>query len=139
LELTSFQVPTFGYEFNDEQAPMAFLPPVTFPYGAAHTDELQFLFPFGTNMTAGEQKLATTMKDYWTIFAANGDPNLASRPFWPRFSIFVNDDQSLKPAEPNVEFNFARAHKCNFWTTVLLQTSLPEIVDQIRSRDVIRQ
>ena len=139
LELTSFQVPTFGYEFNDEQAPIAFLPPVTFPYGATHTDELQFLFPFGSNLTAGEQKLATTMKEYWTTFAANGDPNLASRPFWPPFSIFVNDDQSLKPAVPNVEFNFASAHKCHFWTAVLLETSLPEIADQLRSRDVIRQ
>jgi para-nitrobenzyl esterase len=139
LQLTSFQVPTFGYEFNDEQAPIAFLPPVTFPYGATHTDELQFLFPFGANLTAGEQKLATTMKEYWTTFAANGDPNLASRPFWPPFSIFVNDDQSLKPAVPNVEFNFASAHKCHFWTAVLLETSLPEIADQLRSRHVIRQ
>jgi para-nitrobenzyl esterase len=136
LELTSLQVPTFGYEFNDEHAPMAFLPPVTFPYGATHTDELQFLFPFGTNLTRGEQKLATTMKAYWTTFAANGDPNLASQPFWPPFSIFVDDDQSLKPAVPDVEFNFARAHKCNFWTAVLLETSLPEIADQLRNRGI---
>jgi para-nitrobenzyl esterase len=139
LELTSFQVPTFGYEFNDEQAPMASLPPATFPYGATHTDELQFLFPFGTNLTAGEQKLATTMKDYWTSFAANGDPNLANQPLWPPFSIFVDDDQSLKPPGPNVEFNFAKAHKCNFWTAVLLQTSLPVITDQLQHRGIIRQ
>lgn len=138
LELTSFQVPTFGYEFNDEHAPMALLPPVTFPYGATHTDELQFLFPFGTNLTAGEQKLATTMKAYWTTFAANGNPNLAGQPFWPPFSIFFDDDQSLKPARPGVEFNFANAHKCNFWTDVLLQTSLPEIAGQLRNRGNIR-
>ena len=122
LELTSFQVPTFGYEFNDEHAPMAFLPPVTFPYGATHTDELQFLFPFGTKLTAEEQNLATTMKEYWTTFAANGDPNLASQPSWPPFSTFFDDDQSLKPAVPNVEFNFANTHKCSFWSAVLLQT-----------------
>jgi para-nitrobenzyl esterase len=122
LNLTSFQVPTFGYEFSDEHAPMAFLPPVTFPYGATHTDELQFLFPFGTNLTAGEQKLATTMKQYWTTFAANGDPNVASQPFWPPSSPFFDDDQSLKPAVPNVEFNFANTHKCNFWSAVLFET-----------------
>lgn len=139
LELTSLQVPTFGYEFNDEHAPMAFLPPVTFPYGATHTDELQFLFPFGTNLTAGEQKLATSMKEYWTTFAANGDPNLASQPFWPPFSIFFDDDQSLKPAAPKVEFNFADVHKCNFWTDILLQTSLPEITDQLRNRGIFRR
>ena len=139
LELTSFQVPTFGYEFNDEHAPTALLPPVTFPYGATHTDELQFLFPFGTNLTAGEQKLATTMKAYWTTFAANGDPNLMGQPFWPPFFIFFDDDQSLKPATPSVEFNFANVHKCNFWTDVLLQISLPEIADQLRNRSVIRR
>jgi para-nitrobenzyl esterase len=139
LELTSFQVPTFGYQFNDENAPMAFLPPVSFPYGATHTDELQFLFPFGTNLTAAEQTLATTMKDYWTTFAANGDPNLANRPFWPPFSIFVDDDQSLKPRLPNVEFNFASQHKCGFWTDVLLQTSLPEIADQLRNVGIVRR
>ena len=138
LQLTSFQVPTFGYEFNDENAPMPFLPPVTFPYGATHTGELQFLFPFGTNLTPAEQELATTMQDYWTTFAAKGDPNLEGQPFWPPFFIFVDDDQSLKPAVPNVEFNFARAHKCKFWTSVLLQTSLPEVANQIRNRGVIQ-
>jgi para-nitrobenzyl esterase len=138
-ELTSFQVPTFGYEFNDERAPMAFLPPASFPYGATHTDELQFLFPFGTNLTAGERRLATTMKDYWTTFAANGDPNLAGQPPWPPFSIFIDDNQSLKPAVPNVEFNFTDAHRCKFWTAVLLQTALPEVADQLRNLAIIRR
>jgi para-nitrobenzyl esterase len=30
-------VPTFGYQFNDENAPEDFLPPVSFPYGAPPT------------------------------------------------------------------------------------------------------
>ena len=37
-------VPTFAYEFNDENAPERFLPPVGFPYGAAHASEIQYLF-----------------------------------------------------------------------------------------------
>ncbi|HJX99452.1 MAG TPA: carboxylesterase family protein, partial [Streptosporangiaceae bacterium] len=37
-------VPTFAYEFNDENAPELFLPPVSFPYGAAHASEIQYLF-----------------------------------------------------------------------------------------------
>jgi len=35
-ESVSRFVPTFAYEFNDENAPENFLPPVSFPYGAAH-------------------------------------------------------------------------------------------------------
>src|SRR5260370_5658405 len=31
-------------EFSDENAPQDFLPPVSFPYAAAHASELQFLF-----------------------------------------------------------------------------------------------
>ena len=33
-------VPLSTYEFNDENAPQDFLPPVTFPYAAAHASEL---------------------------------------------------------------------------------------------------
>ena len=41
-------VPTFGYEFNDENAPENFLPPVSFPYGAAHATEIQYLMNLPT-------------------------------------------------------------------------------------------
>src|SRR4030095_14714642 len=37
-------VPTFSYEFNDRNAPEVFFPPASFPYGAAHASELQYLF-----------------------------------------------------------------------------------------------
>ena len=37
-------MPTYAYEFNDENAPELFLPPVGFPYGAAHASEIQYLF-----------------------------------------------------------------------------------------------
>ncbi len=138
LQLTSLQVASFGYEFNDEKAPMALLPAVTFPYGATHTDELQFLFPFGTNLSANEQKLATTMRAYWTNFATHGNPNHAGQPFWPEFGVLVNDDQSLTAPTPAVEFDFAQEHKCNFWTDVLLQTSLSGVADQLRSTGIVR-
>jgi para-nitrobenzyl esterase len=36
--------PTYAYEFNDENAPNRSLPSLGFPYGAAHTFELQYLF-----------------------------------------------------------------------------------------------
>ena len=37
-------VSVYGYEFNYSHAPM-YMPPVSFPYGASHTIELQFIFP----------------------------------------------------------------------------------------------
>src|SRR5580700_9135046 len=66
-------VPTFAYEFNDENAPELFLPPVSFPYGAPHASEIQYLFgltaAFGKPLSARQQQLAATMKGYWTKFA----------------------------------------------------------------------
>jgi para-nitrobenzyl esterase len=62
-------VPTFGYEFNDENAPEQFLPPVSFPYGAAHASEIQYLMDlptaaFPATLSAQQQQLATIMKGY---------------------------------------------------------------------------
>ena len=49
---TARYVPTFAYEFNDENAPERFVPPVAapavFPFGAAHESELQYLFGLPT-------------------------------------------------------------------------------------------
>ena len=82
-------VPTFGYEFNDENAPERFLPPVSFPYGAAHASELQYLFglptaPIPGALTAPQQRLAASMRRYWTNFAARGFPSSAGQPVRPR-------------------------------------------------------
>jgi hypothetical protein len=37
-------VPTYAYEFNDQNAPERYLSPVGFPYGAAYESEVQYLF-----------------------------------------------------------------------------------------------
>jgi Peptidase A4 family/Carboxylesterase family len=72
-------VPTFAYEFNDENAPENFLPRVSFPYGAAHASEIQYLMGLPTAafpgmLSAQQQRLATIMKGYWTNFAKRGFP-----------------------------------------------------------------
>lgn len=116
-------VPTFSYEFNDENAPQDFLPPVSFPYGAAHASEIQYLFslppgPFPGTLSAQQQQLATTMKGYWTSFARNGFPSSPGTPFWPLFSNLTQTTQSLVPPVPQTETNFAPTHKCAFWTAL---------------------
>jgi para-nitrobenzyl esterase len=135
-EVFSLSVPTFGYELNDASAPMLFLPPVSFPYGATHTDELQFLFAIGglsSELSSSEQTLAKTMKGYWTNFARNSNPNSFGSPAWLLFSIAVPNDQSLVAPTPTIEDDFATEHHCNFWTGVLLQTVLESAASQLQA------
>jgi para-nitrobenzyl esterase len=113
-------VPTFAYEFNDENAPELFLPPVSFPYGAAHASELPYVFNTATTPVAGglsavQLKLAGTMQSYWTGFAARGFPTSFGTPFWPRFTAGSGRIQSLVTPQPGVETDFATAHHCAFW------------------------
>jgi para-nitrobenzyl esterase len=116
-------VPTFGYEFNDENAPELFLPPVSFPYGAAHASEIQYLMDLPTaafpgTLSAQQQQLATIMKGYWTNFAKRGIPSASGTPFWPLFSNLTQKMQSLAPPTPQTETDFASTHNCAFWTAL---------------------
>ena len=113
-------VPTFAYEFNDENAPQNFLPPLGFPYGAAHASEIQYLMDlpavlFPGTLTAAQQQLAATMQGYWTNFAKRGFPSSFGSPFWQPFQGSTQRMQSLIPPAPQTETNFASVHKCAFW------------------------
>jgi para-nitrobenzyl esterase len=112
-------VPTYAYEFNDENAPELFLPPVSFPYGAAHASELPYVFNTASTPTPGglssaQIRLAGTMQRYWTGFAARGFPSTFGAPFWPPFNG-TGLIQSLVTPEPSVENGFAADHHCAFW------------------------
>ena len=109
-------VPTFAYEFNDENAPELFLPPAGFPYGAAHASELPYLFNPTTvqhpaGFSAAQQQLAAAMKQDWTNLAKTGIPAAT----WPRFAATSQRMLSLVPPAPQVETNFAAQHHCAFW------------------------
>jgi para-nitrobenzyl esterase len=116
-------VPTFAYEFNDENAPENFLPPVSFPYGAAHASEIQYLMGLPTAafpgmLSAQQQQLATVMKGYWTNFAKRGLPGSFGTAFWPLFNTVTQEMQSLVPPAPRTETDFATTHNCAFWTAL---------------------
>jgi para-nitrobenzyl esterase len=109
-------VPTFAYEFNDENAPELFLPPAGFPYGAAHASELPYLFgqtaiPHPAGFSAAQLQLAAAMKQDWTNLAKTGSP----APGWPKFTAASQRMLSLLPPAPQVETNFAAQHHCAFW------------------------
>ncbi len=144
-ELTSPFVPTFAYEFNDPNAPQNFLPPVSFPYGASHASEIQYLFPEAnpsgvglnlpqTPLNASQQQLSDHMVGYWTEFARHGDPNgfRPGQPRWPRFTRANQVMQSFVPATPTTETNFAIAHQCAFWDAASGRT-LPPVPGQSAS------
>jgi para-nitrobenzyl esterase len=123
-KLLSALVPVWAYQFSDENAPSIVAPPVSFPYGAAHFSELQYLFdmsaltiPGTPALTPQQLGLATRMKRYWTAFATNGDPNsVGDVPRWRPFDqIGRYPMQSLEEPIPQADFQFAQEHQCDFW------------------------
>jgi para-nitrobenzyl esterase len=123
LSMSQF-VPLSTYEFNDENAPEDFLPPVSFPYGAAHASELQYLFNLPITvprppLNASQLELSNTMQHYWTNFAKFGTPNGSGVPAWLEFNPVTLNFQSLIPPSPVEETNFATAHNCAFWAVLL--------------------
>jgi para-nitrobenzyl esterase len=114
---TSARVPTYAYEFNDDNAPQPYTPP-SFITVATHESELPYLFnlpnaPFHPAPSADQQTLAASMRTAWVNFAATGTPATAALP-WPAFG---NSQQmlSLVPPQPQLETDFAARHHCAFW------------------------
>jgi para-nitrobenzyl esterase len=123
LSMSQF-VPLSTYEFNDENAPEDFLPPVSFPYAAAHASELQYLFHLPVTvprppLNAQQLQLSSAMQHYWTNFAKFGTPNSPGAPIWQNFNPVAGNFQSLIPPAPVQETNFVTAHHCAFWAALL--------------------
>jgi para-nitrobenzyl esterase len=110
-------VPTYQYEFADENAPMAFFPPVSFPTGAYHASEIQYLFnePTTPLLSSDQQLLSAAMVRYWTQFATDGNPNSAATPAWPLYDTTTQQFQSLVPPAPATATGFATEHNCILW------------------------
>ena len=127
------KVPVYAYQFDDRNAP-SYFPPVSFPTGAYHTADIQFLFPFFHGgplgiphpLSQAQQVLADQLKDFWTTFARTGNPNGGAgnrRNYpWPRYNL--NNPLYLSENTPESvafsEAQFSREHKCDFWDSVLI-------------------
>ncbi|REE95201.1 carboxylesterase/lipase family protein [Thermomonospora umbrina] len=112
------RVPTYAYEFDDPKAPQLYLGPVSFPYGAYHASELQYLFKIGNavypgSLTQDQQTLAATMRRHWTSFATHHAP--ATRAVWPRFTESGQSMISYRLPAPATSDRFATDHHCGFW------------------------
>jgi len=111
---TSRRVPTFAYQFNDDNAP--FVP--HFPAVATHGSELPYLFdlpnlPYPTTLDSAQQALAASMRSAWAHFARTGRPGTAALP-WPSYR---HDTSVMSLATPQsvVTSDFASVHHCAFW------------------------
>jgi para-nitrobenzyl esterase len=123
LSMSQF-VPLSTYEFSDENAAQDFLPPVSFPYAAAHASELQYLFALPVTvprppLNAQQLHLSDAMQHYWTNFAKFGNPNGRGVPAWQEFNPMAGNFQSLIPPSPVPETDFAASHHCAFWAVLL--------------------
>jgi para-nitrobenzyl esterase len=116
-------VTTYAYEFNDENAPPGTVPGLSFPLGAYHAAELQYLFVVTGavfTLSADQQLLSDAMISYWTQFAKTGNPNSSNEPAWPAYGASTSADkfQSLVPPTPMTESTFNDDHQCDsFWNT----------------------
>ncbi|HEX7821940.1 MAG TPA: carboxylesterase family protein [Sphingobium sp.] len=119
--------PLFSYEFDEVTAP-SYLPPAGFELGAAHTFELQYLFPRFRGATGmprilnhAQARLSDRMVGYWSRFASSGDPNLARKeqPEWPRYR--QHQEKLILQLETTsvVEDSLSR-HNCAFWDRIKL-------------------
>jgi para-nitrobenzyl esterase len=116
---TSRWVPTFAYEFNDDNAPPRYPPLVTGPPVATHKSEFPYLFdlpdaPLQEPLSPDQQELAASMRAAWASFATSGNPASEAVP-WPAFGPDDTPVLSLVPPRPEVETDFAARHHCAFW------------------------
>ncbi len=130
-------VPVYAYEFQDAAAPFYFPPLKGVRPLAAHTIDLQFLFPrwhggvLGINhrpqdaaspgeIEGAEAQLSDRMVAFWTRFVATGDPNRAGDATWPAYNqSHAYLAEAVGALHMISEAQFRADHECDFWDTIL--------------------
>jgi para-nitrobenzyl esterase len=130
-------VPVYAYEFNDRNAPYYFPTMPGFTPLAAHTIDIQFLFPLwhggilgvpgasqSPALTKDEQRLSDQLVAAWTNFAKSGKPNESGNALWPRFVNQEGVPEYLSQNVPTLSTftneQFGANHNCDFWDGVIV-------------------
>jgi para-nitrobenzyl esterase len=111
------RVPTFAYEFNDDNPPARYFPSLGV---ATHGNEIPYIFdvpdaPFQAPFSPDSAALAATMRAAWASLAAAGDPSSQSDVRWPSFNATQQRVLSLVTPASVVIRDFASRHHCSFW------------------------
>ena len=116
-------VPVFGYQLDiaDPVQQQPLMPGGDLPNVSYHTSDLGYVFDNdgdGQRLSGRHASLSHMIADYWSAFAAEGDPNAAAertvRVAWPRFTRDAPVVLSISDA-PTATGGFAAEHKCAFW------------------------
>lgn len=116
-EWVADQTPTYAFEFADQTAP-SYLNPTSIDLGAAHTFEIQYLFPLyhggaGTSheLNPLQKNLSDKMVEYWTSVGKAAEGKL-----WAKYDPKQDNYLSLVLPEPTMTSgSFSADHKCEFW------------------------
>lgn len=119
-QLLSAHVPTYGYEFNDQNAPDYLWVGLR---GPVHAAETPYLFRAANAVSSGyftpaQGKLSDQIIDYWSTFADKGNPNGRNLPYWPAYMSNSDKVQSLQPGNTRPIATLATDHKCGFWNSL---------------------
>ncbi|MCI3275311.1 carboxylesterase/lipase family protein [Streptomyces cylindrosporus] len=136
-------VPTYAYEFAESDTPhftsifriqQKSETARDFPFGGAvHVDDLGYIWDYlGQTLPYDDDQLELShqMITYWGRFAADGDPNGARTPDWPKYSASTGKLMSLKACDTDPSSNrapaacskvtdgFAAEHDLDFWASL---------------------
>ena len=114
--------PTFAYEFNDPNAPQLFVPPASFPYGAYHAAEVQYLFDLPNPLNAPALN-ADQQQPGEHDGALLDEVRAGGRPERRRGAAVARATPAARRPVPVAEppdaggrrTGFAADHKCEFW------------------------
>jgi carboxylesterase type B len=125
-------LPVYAYQFADQTAPYYFPKMPGFVPLAAHTTDIQYLFPLYHGGPTGiphqlnnkQEQLSDELVAAWTNFAWTGNPNGQGKMPWPLYnpnkpnvaSILSENIPTLSTITDAV---FVAEHKCNFWDKIL--------------------
>ena len=109
---------TYAYQFQDRTS-SPLIPALGPDQGAAHAQELPFLFPglFGAPLNAEQRALSDAMVQYWTSFAENGRPGGRGTPVWEPYRTGSGVVQALRLQSQGgiVPVDVAEASDCDFF------------------------